>query len=303
MVLIANVDIVSEVINVFLSFLGFGMVALVFYLGYLLASVIEGFVSGITGGFHLMLDKTLVNIIMKLLVAAAALFVVGPAMPAFESVVNTMIPIGDFNDISGAFADREGSFLINTVFNVVLEQIALAFAYFIPFIFVDIAVSFLESFLCDPDSEGGIVQSVLLYAVDLITLYAVNALVLNYGNFFGASMLEFLRSIDLSAGLFEFLGMLLIFILLFYFAVRDLLTSDMLITILSVNITASVMQFSVTESSRIWVLLLAVACGLVSKIIRRQFAEVDDAIFDAKFALSAAILTGVISAVIFGFVQ
>lgn len=297
--LFASTDFISEVINVVLSIMGFGMVALVFYLGGLAATYIKVAVEYIAEGFNLWLDKTVVDIILKLLVAAAALIIAAPSIPPFEAVVDTMIPIGDFNDISGAFADREGRFLINIIFNVMLEQIALSFAYFIPFILVNMVVSFLEMFLCDPDSDGGVVQSVILYVVDLGTLYAVNACVLNHGNFFGVMMLEFLRSIRLSAGLILFLLMLVVFVLMFFLVVRDLLTTDILVAMLSVNIVAAVMRFGITDSNRIWVLVLALSCGLVSKLVRRFFSEVDYFVFDALFALNAFVATGLISALIF----
>ena len=296
---VQSVDYFSEVVSLFLSILGFGLVGLVFYLGCLLSRVVERFISGFTGKFHLKLNNTSVYIVMKLLVAAVALIVAAPSMPPFGDVVNTMLPIGDFQDVSGAFADREGHFLINIIFNVILEQIALSFAYFIPFILVDIVTSFVGSLLCDPGSKGGLLRSVILYAVDLFALFAINACVLNFGNFFGMMTLEFLRSINLSSGLVLFLVLLVVFVLMFFLAVRNLLSSDMLVAFLSVNIAASVMQFSITDSNRIWILLFAVACGLGSQIVRRYVSKEDDAIADALYALKAAGVIGLVSAGVF----
>ena len=139
----------------------------------------------------------------------------------------------------------------------------------------------------------------ILYAVDLFALFAINACVLNFGNFFGMMTLEFLRSINLSSGLFLFLVLLVIFVLMFFLAVRDLLSSDMLVAFLSVNIAASVMQFAITGSNRTWVLLFAVACGLASKIVRRYASKEGDAIADALYALKAAVIIGLLSAAVF----
>lgn len=295
----ANVDFLGEVWDMLLSVLGFGMFAVVFCVGGLLVSSASNTLTDITEGFHLDLDATAVQVVLKGLVAAAAFTLAAPAMPSFPSVVEAMLPMGDFEEITAKFAAREeGRFLINIFFDIALEQIVLSFAYFIPFILVDLAVSFLGIFLCDRYGIGGI-QSVVLYIADIITLYAVNAYVLKTGTFFGVVMLEFLRSIRLSLGIGRFLAMLLLCLVMFFFCMRDVLTSDILVCILGVNITAALMHVAVTDSNRIYVLILAIICGLIMKLIRRFFDDGDSFLFDAVYALNALIATGLISALVF----
>lgn len=296
---IASVEGFSEVINVVFSIFGFGAVALIFFLGGIITTYVKIFLEVITENLHFHLSPAFVDVLLKTLVIAAALIISAPAFPAFHDVISTMVPFGDFNEISGAFANREGRFLINIIFNVILEQISLSLACFIPFILVNMIISFIELFLCERDWEGGMIQAGILFLVDIIMLYVVNAFMLNHGNVFGVMMLEFLRSIRLSAGLLPFLLMLILFVVMFFYAVRDVLTSDVLVPILTVNIVAAVMNFAVTDGNRLWVLLLALAFGLASKLIRRFFADIDYFMFDAMFAFFSMVITGVISAVIF----
>ena len=294
----ANLDFWGELWDLLFSILGFGIFAVVFCLGGLLTSSVKNTLTDITEGFHFDLDATAVNVVLKGLVAAAAFILSAPAMPSFEAVVDAMMPVGDFYEISAEFAAQEGRFLINIIFDIVLEQIALTFAYFIPFILVDLLVSFLEIFLCDRYGAS-ISQSILLYVVDIVTLYAVNAFVLKSGTFFGVVMLDFLRTIRISLGLVRFLALLVLFVAMIFFTMRDFLTSDILISILGVNITAALMNVAVTYCNRFYILAIAIACGLIIKIVKQFFGDADSFLFDAVYALNALIATCLISALLF----
>lgn len=294
----ANIDFFGELWDLIFSVLGFGIVAVVFCLGGLLTGSVKSAVMDLTEGFHFDLNATAVTVVLKGLIAAAAFLLSASAMPPFADVVDAMLPIGDFNEITADFAAQEGRFLVNIVFDVILEQIAITFANFIPFILVNLLVSFLSVFLCDRQGTD-VLQSVILYAVDLITLYAVNAFVLKSGTFFGVVMLNFLRSIRLSLGIVRFLAMLVLFTAMFFFTMRDILTSDILLAILGVNITAALMHVAVTDGSRLYILALTVLCGLIIKVVRRIFGDNDSFLFDAVFALNSLIATGLISALAF----
>lgn len=294
----ANIDFFGELWDLIFSVLGFGIVAVVFCLGGLLTGSVKSAVMDLTEGFHFDLNATAVTVVLKGLIAAAAFLLSASAMPPFADVVDAMLPIGDFNEITADFAAQEGRFLVNIVFDVILEQIAITFANFIPFILVNLLVSFLSVFLCDRQ-DTDVLQSVILYAVDLITLYAVNAFVLKSGTFFGVVMLNFLRSIRLSLGIVRFLAMLVLFTAMFFFTMRDILTSDILLAILGVNITAALMHVAVTDGSRFYILALTVLCGLIIKVVRRIFGDNDSFLFDAVFALNSLIATGLISALAF----
>ena len=295
---LTGLDWFSELFHTVLSIFGFGCIALVFWLGGLVTTWINGIGEGITDTLNLGMQKSRVNLVLKLLVAVAAFVMASRAMPSFREVVDSMMPSASFDEITGAMADREGRFLINVLFNVVLEQIALNFAYFIPFILVNLVIGFLNKFLSDPWDDSTVLETILLYAADLVALYAVNACVLQQGKVFGWIMLQFLRSVRLSAGLVPFLLMLVAFVMMFFYVVQGLVTSDVLLAVLGVNIAAAVMQVWIGDHNRVWILALAIGCSLVSKVLRR-ICPADNFTVEAIFGLTALAGTSLISCLVF----
>ena len=296
---LTGLDWFGELFHTVLSIFGLGCISLVFWLGGFVTSWINGIGEGITDTLNLGMRKTHVNLVLKILVAVAAFVMASRAMPGFREVVDSMMPSASFDEITGAMADRENRFLINVLFDIVLEQIALNFAYFIPVILVNLVIGFLNKFLCDPfDDDVTVVETILLYAVDLVALYAINACVLQQGTVFGWIMLQFLRSIRLSAGLVPFLLMLVAFVVMFFYAVQGLLTSDILLAVLGVNIAAAVMQVWIGDNNRIWILALAIGCSLVTKVLRR-ICPADNFTVEAIFGLSALAGTSLISCLVF----
>lgn len=163
---------------------------------------------------------------------------------------------------------------------------------------MNLVIGFLDKFLSDPWDDSTVLETILLYAADLVALYAVNACVLQQGKVFGWIMLQFLRSVRLSAGLVPFLLMLVAFVMMFIYVVQGLVTSDVLLAVLGVNIAAAVMQVWIGDHNRVWILALAIGCSLVSKVLRR-ICPADNFTVEAIFGLTALAGTSLISCPVF----
>ena len=78
-----NVDFFSESITLFFWIIGFALFAFAFFAGGHVSGFLNRKVTSLTENLHLRLDKTLVDVIVKGIVIAAALISSAPAMPPF----------------------------------------------------------------------------------------------------------------------------------------------------------------------------------------------------------------------------
>ena len=295
-----NVDFFSESITLFFWIIGFALFAFAFFAGGHVSGFLNRKVTSLTENLHLRLDKTLVDVIVKGIVIAAAHISSAPAMPPFKAVVDAMVPVGDFNEISAEFAAQEGKFLANVFFEVLFNQILLSFAYFIPFILVDLVVALIETFLCDRVEDRSILKSVILYVLDLFTLFAVNVIVLRTGTAFPKMMLAFVRAVDISQGIILFLFLSILFLVIMFFVLRDFLSSDILVAIFGVNIAAALMSVSIVDSNRWYIFAMAIVCGLISKLFKRLIVkESDSFVSEASSALITMTGTALIGCAVF----
>ena len=295
----ANIDLFHEVSDLLFWILGFGLLGLAFVAGGFLSEAFKKWLVRVTDRIHLNLDKSLVDVVLKGIVITVALVISASAMPPIPKVIDAMMPIGDFQEISSEFAAREGKFLINVIFDVLFRQTVLSFAYFIPFIFVDMLVSFLEMFLCAKPGKDSPIRSITSYILDIFTLFAVNAFVLRTGTLFAEIMRGFLDTIDVSLGLFRFLTLGILFLVILFFAMRDLLTSDILVATLGVNIAAALMNITVGDGNRWYMLAIALLCGLGAKLLKRRLRGREHFRTEALSALITVVGTALITALIF----
>ncbi len=295
-----NIDYISEVSDLIFWLIGLGLFATVFFLGSVLASILRGIFSGICEKHHFHLNQKKADTVLKACLIVAAVVCGIVFKPPFDSILDTVLPFGDFNDIAGDFADNTDQFVINIVFQILMKQMILTLLYFIPFLLFDLLILFLEKILCDPDEpESGFFGKVLTFVLDFFSLIAVNALVLCTGNSFPQIVMNFITSIELSEGIIRYLALGLVLLLMLYYAIRDLFSSDILLAILSVNVVAAVMRMEITEANCFLVLGTALVCGFLASLIRKKTLDEDDDEFDKAtvfFGIASIVGTCILSA-------
>ncbi|MBQ7940344.1 MAG: hypothetical protein IJ281_08205 [Clostridia bacterium] len=220
-------------------------------------------------------NKRWVDCIIKGILVIVALIAGNAFHLELSQVVDTIIPIGDFNSIAEEFAANPDKWTINVVFNVLLNQFGLSLAYFIPFFGFELLVRLVETLICDEDAPDGILGSLISFVVDIAALLSVNTIVLCTGMTFPQIMYEYLKTIDSTRDVGQWVFLVVIFVAITFFVVRDLFSSDILLAILGVNAAAAFFEIGVTDQNR-WILFGAsILCGLLAKLLRGKIVPED----------------------------
>lgn len=216
-----------------------------------------------------------VDCIIKGILVIVALIAGNAFHLELSQVVDSVIPIGDFNSIAEEFAANPDKWTIHVVFNTLLNQFGLSFAYFIPFFGVDLLARFVETLICDEETPDGILGSLISFVMDIATLLSVNAIVLCTGMTFPQIMYEYIRTLQGTRKAGQWVFLTLIFVAMIFFVVRDLFSSDILLAILGVNAAAAFFEIGVTDQNR-WILFCAaIVCGLLAKLLRGKIVPED----------------------------
>lgn len=290
----------EELISLFVNLFGVSVFAGVLYASCFLTGLLKKPLDKLSHRYHKNYDSLKVDLIGKGVVIGICLLVCLPLPPLFTEVLDAMMPIGDFEEITAQFADGSGKWLPNVLFEVFLRQFAQSVGYFIPFILIQLLISLVQKFLCGPEENSGYGKLAIRFVSDILLLFAINAMVLRTDMLFPRLMLTFLQSYDLSAGIGKILPVLIPVMLLLFLVFRDLVSSDLLMAILGLNITAAMMDIRPHYGNRVFLFLIAFGCSLAAQLIKHRFPYKDDRFRWELFgALGTLVGTGLVSFLMF----
>ena len=270
MKLLLAADFITEFFDLLWAVFGIGLVALVFWVGNLLVNWLREKFSKVTDALHGSLNRRMVDCMIKGILVVAALIVGNIFHLELSDVVNSVIPIGDFNSIAEAFAAEPDKWPINIAIGVLAEQLFMSFVYFIPFFGFDLVVNFIESLICRKETSDGPLGAAISFVTDIAVLMSVNAIVMCSGMTFFQIMHEFLKSIQLSDGVLRWAFLAAIFVMMLFFVVRDLFSSDIIMAVLGVNVAAVFFEIGVTDKNRAILFGMAILCGMIAKLVRKR---------------------------------
>jgi len=266
--ILLSTNVIQELIEFSLWPLAILCFAVVFILGGHVAGFGRNILEKIGSFLPWHLNKRWVDCIIKGILVIVALIAGNAFHLELSEIVNSVIPIGDFNSIAEEFAANPDKWTINVVGNTLLNQFVMSFAYFIPFFGVDLLARFVETLICNKETPDGIWGSVLSFFMDGATLLSVNAIVMCTGMTFPQIMYEYLGSIRNTRDVGQWIFLVGAFVIMAFFVVRDLFSSDILLAILGVNAAAAFFEIGVTDQNR-WILFGAsILCGLLAKLLR-----------------------------------
>ena len=266
--ILLSTNVIHELIEFALWPLAILMFVVVFTLGGYIAGWGRKLLEKIGSLLPLHYNKRWVDCIIKGILVIVALIAGNAFHLELSQVVDTIIPIGDFNSIAEEFAANPDKWTVNVVGNTLFNQFMLSFAYFIPFFGVDLLARFVETLICDEETPDGILGSVSSFVMDIATLLSVNAIVMCTGMTFPQIMYEFLQTIMNAREVGRWVFLAGVFVVMAFFVVRDLFSSDILLAILGVNAAAAFFEIGVTDQNR-WILFgAAIVCGLLAKLLR-----------------------------------
>ena len=273
----------EELVEAVINLLGCGMFILVFALGGFLTNLIKSPLDTLSSKYNLGYNRTVVSLICKGIVVAISFLYCMSQMPAFTEVLDSMMPFGDYEDIMAEVAMKEDKWLFNVLFNVFIVQFAITTAYFIPYILVDLVISLCLKFLCSGE-ETSFWKTAVGWVTDILVVYAVNALVLRSGLLFPELTLRLLEKFDFSSGIVSLILMLVPTLLLLFAVMRDLITSDILISTLGISITVSMMDITLHDGNRWYIFAVAYGCSFIAKIIRSRISDEEETFKGEAFA-------------------
>ena len=266
--ILLSTNVIQELIEFSLWPLAILCFAVVFILGGHVAGFGRNILEKIGSFLPWHLNKRWVDCIIKGILVIVALIAGNAFHLELSEIVNSVIPIGDFNSIAEEFAANPDKWTINVVGNTLLNQFVMSFAHFIPFFGVDLLARFVETLICNKETPDGIWGSVLSFIMDGATLLSVNAIVMCTGMTFPQIMYEYLGSIRNTRDVGQWIFLVGAFVIMAFFVVRDLFSSDILLAILGVNAAAAFFEIGVTDQNR-WILFGAsILCGLLAKLLR-----------------------------------
>ena len=273
--ILLSTNVIHELIEFALWPLAILMFVVVFTLGGYIAGWGRKLLEKIGSLLPLHYNKRWVDCIIKGILVIVALIAGNAFHLELSEIVDSVVPIGDFNSIAEEFAANPDKWTVNVVGNTLFNQFMLSFAYFIPFFGVDLLARFVETLICDEETPDGILGSVSSFVMDIATLLSVNAIVMCTGMTFPQIMYEFLQTIMNAREVGRWVFLAGVFVVMAFFVVRDLFSSDILLAILGVNAAAAFFEIGVTDQNR-WILFgAAIVCGLLAKLLRGKIVPED----------------------------
>ncbi len=273
--ILLSTNVIHELIEFALWPLAILMFVVVFTLGGYIAGWGRKLLEKIGSLLPLHYNKRWVDCIIKGILVIVALIAGNAFHLELSEIVDSVVPIGDFNSIAEEFAANPDKWTVNVVGNTLFNQFMLSFAYFIPFFGVDLLARFVETLICDEETPDGILGSVSSFVMDIATLLSVNAIVMCTGMTFPQIMYEFLQTIMNAREVGRWVFLAGVFVVMTFFVVRDLFSSDILLAILGVNAAAAFFEIGVTDQNR-WILFGAsILCGLLAKLLRGKIVPED----------------------------
>ncbi len=272
-----NIDYISE---------GFYFILSLFFIFIFVSAIIlvVAIADFFTSIFHRIFKNVHFNISNKYVeIGLSVLMIFGTAIlliiykPDINKLFPSLLPAGEFNDVMSGIWERENKILLNKVIDSLFIQFALTAVYSVPFILIKAAVPLIKHFLCDPDSEsfsdlknkGGwdyVKGSALEFLFELLAAILGNTilqliLTTNGPDFmFGSSSN---KAGEIYSVLFVFL-----FAFVLLHAAREFVTSDYLISMTAVNVTAVLLHLPRTDHTITLLLISTLICGFSSNLLR-----------------------------------
>lgn len=266
---------IQSIISLLVYLLYLVILGVVFYFGSYVAGFIRRHMKKVYSLTPLHYDRMKADLIIKGALALIAIVVGIIYRPSLGEVFTSILPTGDFNSVADKFASGEDQWIVNVFFATAFEHIFFTFFYFVPYFGVNIVINLVENFICD-EEESTPARSLLSFALDIVTLLSINTIVLCSGNTFLIMMKGFLEAAQDRSRIVLWLFLLLVFMLMMYYVLRDLLSSDILLGIFGVNLAAAFFSIELTSRNR-WILLaVSILLGLVSKLIRGVLFKEED---------------------------
>ena len=265
----------QSIIDLLVYLLYLVIFGVVFYFGSYVAGFIRRHMKRVYSLIPLHYDRMKADLIIKDALAMIAVVVGIIFRPSLTEVFTSILPTGDFNSITDSFAAGESEWVVNTFFNTAFTHILFTFFYFVPYFGVNIVINLVENFICD-EEESTPARSLISFALDIVTILSINTIVLCSGNTFLVMMKGFIEAAQDRSRIGLWLFLLLVFLLMMYYVLRDLLSSDILLGIFGANLAAALCGVALTDRNRYILLGAAVLLGLVSKLIRGVLFKEDD---------------------------
>jgi hypothetical protein len=227
------------------------------------------------------------------------------ARPSLGEVFTSILPTGDFNSVADKFAEGEGKWIVNVFFETAFEHILFTFFYFVPYFGVNLVINLVENFICR-ESESTPTNSVLSFVLDIVTMLSINTIVLCSGNTFLLMMKGFIDAAQDRSRIVMWLFLLLVFLLMMYYVLRDLLSSDILLGIFGVITASALYGVELNTQNRFILLGAAILFGMISKLIRGAiFKEEneDDDRWNGLYGIVSMIVIIVIVSVVLNLLQ
>lgn len=235
-------------------------------MGGFFATWIRTILHGIGAAIPLYFRRVPVDLILRLVVIILAVILCFSAGIPFADVLDSILPVGAFDEMAENFAGSQGDWVVGTTVSAGWNQMLMAMISFLPYFLITEIILLLKSFLCFPEGDGW--YGYVSYIPELLTLMASNVVLMVYGDVIPWLLLDFIRSIKVEYGLLRFLFLALLLFIYLSFVFNDMLGSDLFLSMMGANIAAVILGADLTGQLRITMLLLSLGLGYVSKIGR-----------------------------------
>ena len=268
-------DFIQSVIDFLVYLLFLGIFGVIFYFGSYVAGFIRRHMKSLYRLIPLNLSRTQVDLVIKGVLALIAVVVSLIFKPSFGEVFTSILPTGDFNSIADSFSDTGDQWLSNVFFGTAFTHILFTFFYFVPYFGINLVINVVENFICR-DDEPSTARSLLAFVLEIVTLLSINTIVLCSGNTFLVIMARFIEAAQDRTRLGLWMFLIFVFFLMMYYVLRDLLSSDIILSTFGVILSAAIFSIDLTERNR-WILLgVAIFLGMISKLIRGKLIDDED---------------------------
>lgn len=260
------VEFFDRVFDVLFGLTGIVIAIVALGIGGFCGTWIRTIIHGIGTAIPIYLNRVPVDLILRLIVIVLAVVLCFSVGIPFADVLDSVLPVGDFDEMAENFAGSQGDWLVGTTISAGWNQMLMAMISFLPYFLITEIILLLKSILCSPEEPSW--YGYVSFIPELLTLMASNVVLILFGDVIPWLLLDFIRSIDVQYGLLRFLLLaLLLFIYLFY-VLSDMLGSDLFLSMMGANIAAVILGADLTGQLRITILLLSIGLGYISKLGR-----------------------------------
>lgn len=181
--------------------IGFALLAVAFVIGGFLGTWIKIILNGLGQAIPLNAPRYAVDLPLRALVVCAALIVCGRMGISLAEVVDTVLPVGNFDELAESFSSGNSSNIFSNGFSVAFNQIVWTIISFLPYFLITEVIGLTKNILCRP--EEGMVYGFVSFIPELLTLMAANVFVLFLGDWLPRLLLDAIGTIKIEYGFFD----------------------------------------------------------------------------------------------------